>query len=146
MKEIKEKYSKEIYLNILKAIIIVLYFLVLNLAYENISAEHIELGIKIFTMVFLFISIYIFEKAYKKDDDKLAIQGIEILILSAYTLTSRHITNKFNFIMGKKYNWNFWFQENCYGVMYGPTCPDCVNEDNVEAWRRYVSSKITKCN
>ena len=97
MKEIKEKYSKEIYLNILKAIIIVLYFLVLNLAYENISAEHIELGIKIFTMVFLFISIYIFEKAYKKDDDKLAIQGIEILILSAYTLTSRHITNKFNF-------------------------------------------------
>ena len=97
MKEIKEKYSKEIYLNILKAIIIVLYFLVLNLAYENISAEHIELGIKIFTMVFLFISIYIFEKAYKKDDDKLAMQGIEILVLSAYTLTSRHITNKFNF-------------------------------------------------
>ena len=97
MKEIKEKYLKEIYLNILKAIIIVLYFLVLNLAYENISPEHVELGIKIFTMVFLFISIYIFEKAYKKDDDKLAIQGIEILVLSAYTLTSRHITNKFNF-------------------------------------------------
>ena len=97
MKEIKEKYLKEIYLNILKAIIIVLYFLVVNLAYENISPAHVELGIKIFTMVFLFISIYIFEKAYKKDDDKLAIQGIEILVLSAYTLTSRHITNKFNF-------------------------------------------------
>ena len=48
-------------------------------------------------MIFLFIAIYIFEKAYKKDDDNLAIQGIEILILSAYTLTSRHITNKFNF-------------------------------------------------
>ena len=97
MKEIKEKYLKEIYLNILKAIIIVLYFLVVNLAYENISPAHVELGIKIFTMVFLFISIYIFEKAYKKDDDKLAIQGIEILVLSAYTLTSRHIINKFNF-------------------------------------------------
>ena len=46
--------------------------------------------------------------------------------------------------MGKKYHWNFWFQENCYGEMYGPTCPDCVNEDNVEAWRRYVSSKISE--
>lgn len=97
MKEVKEKYLKEIYLNVLKAIIIVLYFLVLNLAYENISSEHLELGIEIFTMIFLFISIYIFEKAYKKDDGNLAIQGIEILVLSTYTLTSRHITNKFNF-------------------------------------------------
>ena len=97
MKEVKEKYLKEIYLNILKAIIIVLYFFVLNLAYENISTEYIELGIKIFTMIFLFIAIYIFERAYKKDDDNLAVQGIEILVLSAYTLTSRHITNKFNF-------------------------------------------------
>ena len=98
MKEVKEKYLKEIYLNILKAIIIVLYFFILNLSYENINNEHlIELGIQIFTMIFLFIAIYIFEKAYKKDDDNLAIQGIEILILSAYTLTSRHITNKFSF-------------------------------------------------
>ena len=97
MKEVKEKYLKEIYLNVLKAIIIVLYFFVFNVAYKNISAEHIELGIKIFTMVFLFIAIYIFERAYKKDDDNLAIQGIEILVLSAYTLTSEHITNKYKF-------------------------------------------------
>lgn len=97
MKEVNEKYLKEIYLNILKAIIIVLYFFVLNLACEKVSAIYLERGIQIFTMIFLFIAIYIFEKAYKKDDDNLAIQGIEILILSAYTLTSRHITNKFNF-------------------------------------------------
>lgn len=97
MKEVNEKYLKEIYLNVLKAIIIVLYFFILNLAYENISSEHLELGIEIFTMIFLFISIYIFEKAYKKDEGNLAIQGIEILVLSTYTLTSRHITNKFNF-------------------------------------------------
>ena len=97
VKEVKEKYLRGIYLNILKAIIIILYFFILNVAYQNISAEHMELGIKIFTMIFLFIAIYIFERAYKKDDDNLALQGIEILVLSAYTLTSRHITNKFNF-------------------------------------------------
>lgn len=97
MKEVKEKYLKEIYLNILKAIIIVLYFFILNLAYENISSEYLEIGIKLFTMIFLFMAIFIFERAYKKDDDNLAIQGIEILVLSAYTLTSKHITNKFNF-------------------------------------------------
>lgn len=97
MKEVSEKYLKKIYLNILKAIIILLYFFILNLAYENISSEYLEKGIKIFTMIFLFIAIYIFEKAYKKDDDDLALQGIEILVLSAYTLTTEHITNKFNF-------------------------------------------------
>lgn len=97
MKEIKEKYLKDIYLNILKAIIIITYFLVLNLAYENVNNQYLEIGIKAFTMIFLFLAIYIFEKAYKKDDDNLAVQGIEILVLSVYTLTSRHITNKFNF-------------------------------------------------
>ena len=97
MKEIDEKYLKEIYLNILKAIIIVSYFLVLNMAYTNVNSEYMEIGIKCFTMLFLFIAIYIFERAYKKDDGKLAIQGIEILILAIYTLTTDHITNKFRF-------------------------------------------------
>ena len=54
-------------------------------------------------MIFLFISIYIIEKAYKKDDGNLAIQGIEVLVLSTYTLTSEHITNKFDFDF-KKYS------------------------------------------
>lgn len=96
-KEVNEKYLKEIYLNVLKAIIIILYFFVLNLSYENVSIEHLEIGIKIFTIIFLFISIYIFERAYKKDDDNLAIQGIEILVLATYTLTTDYITKKFNF-------------------------------------------------
>lgn len=97
LKEVNEKYSKEIYLNVLKAVILVLYFFVLNLAYANVSTNNFEIGIKIVTMLFLFISIYIIEKAYKKDDGNLAIQGIEILVLATYTLTSRHITNKFDF-------------------------------------------------
>ena len=97
MKEINEKYSKQIYLNILKAIIFMTYFLALNLAYENVRAEYMEIGTKVLTMVFLFIGIYIIEKSYKKDDGNLAIQGIEILILATYTLTTEHITNKFDF-------------------------------------------------
>ncbi len=97
MKEVNEKYFKKIYLNILKAIIVLLYFLVLNVIYENVNSNYMQTGIKVFTMIILFISIYIFEKAYKKDSDDLAVQGIEILILSAYTLTIEHITNKFNF-------------------------------------------------
>lgn len=95
-KNIDEKYMNKLYLNILKAVIIVFYFLILNLTYENISAEHLETGIKILTMIFLFISIYLIEKAYKKDNGDLALSGIEILILSAYTLTTKYITTKYN--------------------------------------------------
>ncbi|MFR0922121.1 MAG: hypothetical protein ACLSG7_03305 [Clostridia bacterium] len=97
MKEVSEKYMKKIYLNVLKAIIIVLYFFVLNVACENVNPQYLEKGIELCTMILLFISIFIFEWAYRKDNDDLAIQGIEILILSAYTLTSQHITKKFDF-------------------------------------------------
>ena len=58
---------------------------------------YLQKGIQLLTIIFLGISIYLFEKAYKKDDEKLAIQGIEVLILSGYTLTTMHITNKFKF-------------------------------------------------
>ena len=65
MKEVNEKYMKKIYLNILKAIIIVTYFLVLNLACEKVSALYLERGIELCTMVFLIIAIGVFEMAYK---------------------------------------------------------------------------------
>lgn len=97
MKEINEKYMKKIYLNVLKAIIIMLYFFVLNVAYSNVSTGYLERGIEFCTMIFLFVSIFIFEVAYKNDDDDIAIQGIEILLLATYTLTSQHITKKFKF-------------------------------------------------
>ena len=66
MKEVSEKHMKKIYLNILKAILVVIYFLTLNLVSEKISALYLERGIEICTMIFLFIAIFIFELAYKK--------------------------------------------------------------------------------
>ncbi len=96
-KEVDEKFLKKIYLNVLKAIIVVVYFLVMNLACENMETQYFERGVQLCTMIFLFISIFFFELAYRKDEDDLAIQGIEVLILSAFTLTSKHISKKFNF-------------------------------------------------
>ena len=96
-KEVDEKYLKKIYINVLKAIIVVVYFLVMNLACENMETQYFERGVQLCTMIFLFISIFFFELAYRKDEDDLAIQGIEILILSAFILTSKHISKKFNF-------------------------------------------------
>ena len=43
-----------------------------------------------------------------------------------------------------KYLIDFRIYEQTWSDSYGWTCPDCVNEDNVDAWRRYVSSKISE--
>ena len=96
-KEVDEKYIKEIWKNIIKAIVIVVFFLLFNIAYSNIEGEYFKRGTQIFTIIFLFLAIYFFEKAYKKDNGKMAIEGIEILILSSGILTTQYITNRFNF-------------------------------------------------
>lgn len=44
----------------------------------------------------------------------------------------------------KKYLIDFRIYEQTWRDSCGWTCPDCVNEDNVEAWRRYVSTKISE--
>lgn len=97
MKEVDEKVLKNIYLNILKAILVIFYFLIVNLVYEKINDEIFKRAVQVCTMIFLLIAIYLFEKAYKKDDNKTIIEGIEILILSGFTLTIEYITNRFHF-------------------------------------------------
>lgn len=98
MKEIDKKYINKIYWNMLKAVIIIFYFLIIKANYENM----IGTGINVLTMIFLFLSIYLFEKAYKKDDGSFALSGIETLILSTYMLTIEHNLRKFNLDV-KKY-------------------------------------------
>ena len=44
----------------------------------------------------------------------------------------------------KKYLIDFRIYEQTWRDSYGRTCLDCVNEENVEAWRRYVSAKISE--
>ena len=46
--------------------------------------------------------------------------------------------------MRKKYLIDFRIYEQTGRDSYGWTCPGCVDEDNVEAWRRYVSAKISE--
>lgn len=97
MKGIREEIGKKIYINILKAIFIITYGILFNLAYDNLETQILEREIQIVTMILLFVSIYYFEKAFNKDDGQLAIQGIEVLVISAFTLTIEHITNRCQF-------------------------------------------------
>lgn len=51
---------------------------------------------------------------------------------------------KIRTISMKKYYIEFFIHEQSWYGGYEWYCPDCVNEENVEAWRRYVSSQISK--
>lgn len=88
---------KKVFENIIIAIVIMLYFMIINFIYfRGIEQNIISNILKIASMIILVFSIVIFEIAYHKDSGKLTINGIEALVLAFYTLTIFHIVNKFN--------------------------------------------------
>ena len=89
MKEVSKKYLKDIYICVIKAIFVVIYFFISNYLYKNVNIKNLETGLQIIAMIFLVNSVYIFEKAYRKDSGSLAIKGIETLTFSFYIVTAR---------------------------------------------------------
>ena len=85
-KETKEKINKYIFHNILVAVIIMVYFIFLNLGQMNIGQEIYITDLKVFSMCILLLAIGIIEKAYKNDDGSIALYGIEMIILSLITV------------------------------------------------------------
>lgn len=90
-KEIKnsqknKKVRKDILRNILIAIIVTVYFLFINLGVKSIPVTEYILDLKTFSIFAIIISIIIFERAYKKDENYLAIHGIEMILVGIETL------------------------------------------------------------
>lgn len=85
-KEKKQKINKKIFTNILIAIIVVLYFIFLNLGFHNLKPSVFLQDLQVFSILTIGLTIVIFEKAYKKDSGELTIYGIEVLVLAICTL------------------------------------------------------------
>ena len=86
---------KKILKNLLVAIGIISYFMILFLANSRMNTERLANDIKVFAGAFLVVAILALEKAYKKDCGKTAIIGIELLILSFHSLSIMHMVNIF---------------------------------------------------
>lgn len=94
-KKMPKQEKKEIYKNVLGNILlgtcVILYFIVLLLAFANIeSAEYIK-DLKVFSIATLAATIILFEYAYNKDDGKIAVKGIELLCVAIITLILLYI-------------------------------------------------------
>lgn len=90
-KEISQEIAKKIFKNIIKAIFIILYFMILNLAYTKMQEARLVEDLKVFAGAFLIAGLIGLEYAYKNDKGSIAITGIEMIALSMHTLSIMHI-------------------------------------------------------
>ena len=96
-KEASQEILKKIFKNILRAIGIMIYFVVLNLAYNKINQERLINDIQVFSGMFLLVGIICLEKAYKNDNGETAVTAIELLFISLHSLSIMHFITLFKY-------------------------------------------------
>ena len=86
-----KKISAKVLENILLAVGIMIFFILINFSYSKLEETKLILGLKIVSGIVLIIGIFFLELAYKKDSGKIAINAIETLVLSGFILSIQHI-------------------------------------------------------
>lgn len=109
-KEISQEILKQMFKNLLRAVGIMLYFIILNLAHSTMNRERLVGDIEIFASVFLIVGIFFLERAYKREQGGTAITGIEFLMLSIHSLLIMHVTTLF------KYDFKFYLLTSSYVI------------------------------
>ena len=84
--ELKQKMRKILFQNILIIIFIMLYLFILTLAFYKMELNTLEVDLKTISVGLLVFAIWNFEKGYKEDKEEVFLRGVEILILSLFTL------------------------------------------------------------
>ena len=84
--ETKKKLNSKSFENLICFMIIMAYLIAVNILSANIDTEIFLNIVHIVSFVLLAISIIIFEISYKKDNDSLAIHGIEVLSIAVVSL------------------------------------------------------------
>lgn len=94
----KQKISENVSENILIAVAIMLYFILINFSYYRLEENFLVIELKVLSAIVLILGIIFLEKAYHKDSGKIAINAIELLFLSGHTLSIMHVVEVNNFI------------------------------------------------
>ncbi len=105
---VSQELLKKIFTNLLKAIGMMLYFIVLNLANCTMNQDRLIADIEVFAGVFLVVGILFLEKAYKEDKEEIFIIGVEFLVLSLHSLSIMHVITLF------KYNFSLYLLTSSY--------------------------------
>ena len=84
-KELKDKMNKDVFRNLMFAIAIILYLVLLNLGFWKLDKEIFIKDTAIYSIASLAVTIILFEKAFKSENGRYAISGIEVLTASIFT-------------------------------------------------------------
>ena len=84
--EVKEELHKKIFQNCLLAIGVMLFLCLMDVIFLYAKPETLQLAFSLFPMLFIGITIVIFEVAYRKDKGSMALVGIELLVFSILLL------------------------------------------------------------
>ena len=108
------KVSFNVYKNILIAVIIMIYFIIINSMYYKFDNTMLLNILKVLSIAVLFFGIIVLEIAYRKEKGNLGINAIEIIILAGHTLSITHIVQlqKFefaNYILVSSYIFSIYF-------------------------------------
>lgn len=97
-----------IFKNLLKAIGIMTYFIILNFAYTRMDLTRLINDIEIFAGIFLILGLVMLEKSYKNDSGKIALSGIELLVISMHSLSINHVITFY------EYDFRFYLLTSSY--------------------------------
>ena len=82
---------KTIFKNLVRAILVMLYFITLNFAYTRMNLERLIGDIEVFSGVFLVLGLLALEKSYKEEKGSTAITAIELMALSMHSLSIMNV-------------------------------------------------------
>ena len=91
MELLKKPIVKDAITNTIYLLLVTIYFICFNTQTLSFETALLNRYIDISSLIFLGISIIMFEIGYKKDKAKIFINGIEILTLAIFTLLIKHI-------------------------------------------------------
>lgn len=96
-KEEHNKILEKVIKNILIAIIVMIYFIIINILQIRLITNIMDITIKSLSMLLLFLGIVLIERAYKKDNAETFISSIEVLVLAVHTLFINYVISKHKF-------------------------------------------------
>ncbi len=91
-----KKINKSLIGNIIMAIVMITYFLFLNLGKLNMRNDIFLTDLKIFSVCILLIAIVLLEAAYRKEKGNLAIYGVEMIVASLLTVALIYVNIMFS--------------------------------------------------
>ena len=83
--------NANVYENILLAVTVMLYFIIINFSYYKISDSELILGLKITSAIVFVLGLIFIEIAYNKESGRITMHALELLVLSGFTLSIKHI-------------------------------------------------------